>query len=59
MLDVGTGSGYQAAVLAEMGAEVFSIEREPELARRAASLLAGMGYQRCGDDRRRQPRGSR
>ena len=44
VLDVGTGSGYQAAVLAEMGAEVFSIEREAELARRADSLLSGMGY---------------
>ena len=44
VLDVGTGSGYQAAVLAQMGADVFSIEREPELAGRAAALLSGMGY---------------
>ena len=44
VLDVGTGSGYQAAVLAEMGAEVFSIEREPELAGRTAALLSDMGY---------------
>src|SRR5690554_108871 len=36
VLDVGTGSGYQAAVLAELAAEVHSIERIPELAARAA-----------------------
>ena len=35
VLDVGTGSGYQAAVLAELGAQVISIEREPELAEQA------------------------
>ena len=34
VLDVGTGSGYQAAVLAELGADVVSIEREPDLAER-------------------------
>lgn len=44
VLDVGTGSGYQAAVLAEMGADVVSIEREPELAGRAQALLADLGY---------------
>src|SRR5262249_51534614 len=35
VLDVGTGSGYQAAVLAELAAEVHTIERIPELAERA------------------------
>src|SRR5687768_2907722 len=35
VLDVGTGSGYQAAVLAQMGAHVISIEREPALAETA------------------------
>ncbi len=44
VLDVGTGSGYQAAVLAQMGAEVVSIEREPELAERARRLLAELGH---------------
>jgi protein-L-isoaspartate(D-aspartate) O-methyltransferase len=41
VLDVGTGSGYQAAVLAELAAEVHSIERIPELAERARDALAG------------------
>lgn len=45
VLDVGTGSGYQAAVLAEMGAEVVSIEIESELAGRARKLLDELGYQ--------------
>jgi protein-L-isoaspartate(D-aspartate) O-methyltransferase len=44
VLDVGTGSGYQAAVLAELGAEVHSIERVPELAARAREALAAAGY---------------
>jgi protein-L-isoaspartate(D-aspartate) O-methyltransferase len=46
VLDVGTGSGYQAAVLAEIAAEVQSIERVPELAQRAAEALAATGYER-------------
>jgi protein-L-isoaspartate(D-aspartate) O-methyltransferase len=46
VLDVGTGSGYQAAVLAEMGAEVYSIEVVPELAREAAARLRELGYHR-------------
>jgi protein-L-isoaspartate(D-aspartate) O-methyltransferase len=46
VLDVGTGSGYQAAVLAELGAEVVTIERIPELAERARSNLAAAGYER-------------
>src|SRR5881396_456475 len=45
-LDVGTGSGYQAAVLAELGADVYSIERLPGLAERARARLAAAGYQR-------------
>ena len=44
VLDVGTGSGYQAAVLAELGCQVTSIEREPDLAREAETRLAGLGY---------------
>jgi protein-L-isoaspartate(D-aspartate) O-methyltransferase len=44
VLDVGTGSGYQAAVLAELSREVHSIELVPELAARAASALAAAGY---------------
>jgi protein-L-isoaspartate(D-aspartate) O-methyltransferase len=44
VLDVGTGSGYQAAVLAEMGADVHSIERVPELAEEAREALAAAGY---------------
>jgi protein-L-isoaspartate(D-aspartate) O-methyltransferase len=44
VLDVGTGSGYQAAVLAELAAEVHTIERLPEVAARARDNLAGAGY---------------
>ncbi len=46
VLDVGTGSGYQAAVLAELAREVHSIERIPELAERARASLAAAGYER-------------
>jgi len=44
VLDVGTGSGYQAAVLAELAAEVVTIERIPELAQEAERALAEAGY---------------
>jgi protein-L-isoaspartate(D-aspartate) O-methyltransferase len=44
VLDVGTGSGYQAAVLAELAEEVHSIERLPDLADRARAALAEAGY---------------
>ena len=44
VLDVGTGSGYQAAVLAELAGEVHSIERIPELAERAKASLEAAGY---------------
>jgi protein-L-isoaspartate(D-aspartate) O-methyltransferase len=46
VLDVGTGSGYQAAVLAELAAEVHTIERIPELAAGARAALAAAGYER-------------
>src|SRR5580765_6224138 len=46
VLDVGTGSGYQAAVLAELAEEVDTIERIPELAERARANLAPAGYAR-------------
>ncbi len=44
VLEVGTGSGYQAAVLAELAGKVCSIEVIPELAAGAARALAGQGY---------------
>jgi protein-L-isoaspartate(D-aspartate) O-methyltransferase len=44
VLEVGTGSGYQAAVLAELAGKVCSIETIPELAHSAAAALAGDGY---------------
>jgi protein-L-isoaspartate(D-aspartate) O-methyltransferase len=46
VLEVGTGSGYQAAVLAELTDKVFSIEILPELARQAAARLQDLGYGR-------------
>ena len=46
ILEIGTGSGYQAAVLAECAAEVYTIEILPELGRRAAELLKTLGYER-------------
>ena len=52
VLDVGTGSGYQAAVLAELAAEVVSVERIPELAEQARRNLQAAGYDvdvRVGD----------
>ena len=44
ILEIGTGSGYQAAVLAELGLEVYSIEIVPELAAHARSALTTAGY---------------
>jgi protein-L-isoaspartate(D-aspartate) O-methyltransferase len=44
VLDIGTGSGYQAAVLAAMGCRVLGIERIPELAATAQERLAALGY---------------
>ena len=46
VLEIGTGSGYQAAVLAEIARDVYSIERIPKLARAAAARLARLGYDR-------------
>ncbi len=46
VLDVGTGSGYQAAVLAELAGTVVTIERIPELAESARANLAAAGYNR-------------
>ena len=44
VLEIGTGSGYQAAILAEMGVEVFSVEALPALAAHARTVLASAGY---------------
>ncbi len=44
VLEIGTGSGYQAAVLAELGLKVYSIEIIPELGHEAAHRLARLGY---------------
>lgn len=44
VLEIGTGSGYQAAVLAEIGASVFSIERHQPLSKKAEKVLEHLGY---------------
>jgi protein-L-isoaspartate(D-aspartate) O-methyltransferase len=44
VLEIGTGSGYQSAVLAELAAVVLSLERIPELARQARDVLGRLGY---------------
>lgn len=44
VLDVGTGCGYQAAILAELGCQVFGIEVLPTLADQASNTLATLGY---------------
>jgi protein-L-isoaspartate(D-aspartate) O-methyltransferase len=44
VLEIGTGSGYQTAVLAELAGEVFSIERHEPLARHAAAVLRELAY---------------
>ena len=53
VLEIGTGSGYQTAVLAECVGEVFTIEIVPELSRRSEDLLRELGYRnihfRVGD----------
>ena len=46
ILEIGTGSGYQASVLAELGVKVFSIERHRILHRTAKALLSELGYRR-------------
>ena len=45
VLEIGTGSGYQAAVLAELGCEVFSVERSASLSQRAGEALSETGYE--------------
>ncbi len=61
-LEIGTGSGYQAAILAELGAEVVTIERHAELSRQAAERLADVGYDTVrlvvGDGTRGWPTGA-
>jgi protein-L-isoaspartate(D-aspartate) O-methyltransferase len=53
VLEIGAGSGYQAAILAELAAAVYSIERHAELARQAEARLSQLGYRnvfvRTGD----------
>ena len=53
VLEIGSGCGYQAAVLSLLAREVFSIELRPELARSAAERLEALGYENvhvhCGD----------
>lgn len=53
VLEIGTGSGYAAAVLAEIAGQVYTIERHPELADAARRRLAELGFDnievRCGD----------
>ncbi len=53
VLEIGTGSGYQTAILAELAGRVFSIERHPVLAQRANQILQQLGYRniiiRVGD----------
>ncbi len=44
VLEIGTGSGYQAAILAQMGVEVYTVEIITALADRAENVLVGMGY---------------
>lgn len=44
VLEIGTGCGYQSAILAELGAKVYSVERIPELADTAQKRLAELGY---------------
>lgn len=44
ILEIGTGSGYQCAILAEMGAKVYTIERFRELYLKAQKILASLGY---------------
>lgn len=44
ILEIGTGSGYQTAVLCEMGAQVYSIERQQELFKKTKLFLSKLGY---------------
>ncbi len=52
VLEVGTGSGYQAAVLSLLGAQVYTVERHEALHKKAKALLTRLGYKahlKCGD----------
>ncbi|MBW3559695.1 MAG: protein-L-isoaspartate(D-aspartate) O-methyltransferase [Proteobacteria bacterium] len=53
VLEVGTGSGYQAAILSQLAGQVYSVEIVPQLAQRAAAQLKALGYNnvavRAGD----------
>jgi protein-L-isoaspartate(D-aspartate) O-methyltransferase len=53
VLEIGTGCGYQAAVLSQLAKEVLTIERQPELASAASEKLSRLGYSNvhvhCGD----------
>lgn len=52
VLEIGTGSGYQCAILCEMGQNVHSVERHNDLYRKAGDLLRALGYRaelKCGD----------
>ena len=44
VLEIGTGSGYQAAILSELAKEVYTVERVPNLSKNAQELLMGLGY---------------
>lgn len=59
VLEVGTGSGYQTAILAELAREVYTVELVPELAGKARERLEGLGYTnihfRLGDGRKGWP----
>jgi protein-L-isoaspartate(D-aspartate) O-methyltransferase len=54
VLEIGSGSGYQAAVLAELAGEITAMERIPELAERSKTVLSSLGYNNVrvvnGDD---------
>jgi protein-L-isoaspartate(D-aspartate) O-methyltransferase len=45
VLEVGTGSGYQTAILAELAKEVYTIERVPYLLKRSREILTDLGYE--------------
>jgi protein-L-isoaspartate(D-aspartate) O-methyltransferase len=53
VLEIGTGSGYQAAILAELAAQIYTVDRVPSLLAQAEKILTGLGYQnihpRVGD----------
>lgn len=52
ILEIGTGSGYQAAILCQLGAELYSVERHEPLYLKAKSILKELGFRahlKCGD----------